>query len=204
MIFDKKHFNRVFEKEGWGYSTSEYEQVKYARQLEAIKKWSPQPERILEIGCAEGLFTSMLAEAFPNARILGLDFSNLAMTKARENCTCRNIELLEADIIETFRQRKLPGKFDVIVQSESLYYLFPRLLTQWFLFGYFRQLSGALKASGIFLTTNGISSVTRYLMELYYTIIKRDCHPVHSAQYTEWNEFRNKQFTYDLKVFRHD
>lgn len=203
MVFSKNYFNNVFKNEGWHYSTSEYERVKYLRQIEAIKQWGPQPGRILEIGCAEGIFTLQLARTFPEAVITGVDFSSLALQKARENC-CRssNLEFLEGDIIDIFRQKKLSsGQFDVVIQSESLYYLFTRLLMKKFLAGYFNQLVGMLNDGGIFLTSNGISGVTKYLLEIYYWILKKDCDLVYSAQYREWNDLRKKHFTYDLKVF---
>lgn len=205
MIFDKRYFEKVFARDGaWGYPVSEYEKTKYSRQLEALQKYCLQPKSILEIGCAEGIHTAMIAEAFPEAKILCVDISHTAIERAEENCEgCQNIELVEADVIELLKEGKLPRKaFDIIIQSESLYYLFPRLLLRMDLVRYFREMASTLKDEGIFLTTNGITVATKYIMDLYYLILRRFYIPVFSAKYREWNEFRNKYMTYDLRIFR--
>ncbi len=52
----------------WRYSTSDYEQLKYERQLDAIKDRSPNPQRMLEIGSAEGAYTLKLARQFSSSQ----------------------------------------------------------------------------------------------------------------------------------------
>ncbi len=205
MIFNKDYFEKVFDKESpWGYSTSEYEKKKYLRQLEAIVRCCREPKNILEAGCAEGIHTAMIAQAFPGARILCVDIATQAIERAKKTCDCfKNVELMEGDIIELFSRGKLPShKFDVIVQSECLYYLFPTLLFRMDLVSYLRGMARTLTDEGIFVTSNGINAVTRNVMGIYYLILKRYCAPVFSAQYREWNEYRNKHVTYDLRVFR--
>lgn len=204
MIFDKEYFEKVFEKRGWGEPTSAYERVKYIRQMEAIKQQCRQPQQILEIGCAEGIFTHMLAQTFPQARILAVDISTQAINRARETCQSRgNVHFLEADIVEVFHRGELPGgAFDAIIQSESLYYLFPRMLMRRTLLSYFRGMTLTLKDSGIFLTSNGIGFPSNHLMNIYYYILKRSCMLDYDIRYTEWNAFRKKYLTYDVKVFK--
>lgn len=204
MIFGKRYFEKVFARSSpWGYDTSEYENAKYQRQLEAIKRYSPAPKSILEIGCAEGIHTRMLAEAFPEAKVLALDICGLAIERAKE-CCCSfpNIELVEGDIIELFRKDRLGcNRFDIIIQSESLYYLFPGLLLKMGLGNYFRGMAYALKEKGILVTANGLNVVTNFVMGTYYLALKRYCRSLHSAKYREWNEFRRKYVTYELRVF---
>ncbi|MDP2931213.1 MAG: class I SAM-dependent methyltransferase [Chloroflexota bacterium] len=204
-MFNKEYFERVFEKgNSWGYGACEYEAVKYARQLDIIRRFYPQPERILEIGCAEGAHTLMLLQAFPEARVMGIDISRLAVERARQNCAgCSNAELVEADIIELLRHGELPpAAFDVIIQSESLYYLFPRLLVQMNLVSYLRNMTRSLKSGGIFVTANGINIITRGVMGTYYSVLGKFCNPLYAAKYREWNEFRQQRLTYDVRVFQ--
>ncbi len=205
MIFNKDYFDRVFAREGgWGYAVSEYERVKYSRQLQVIQRYFPRPGRILEVGCAEGLFSAMLAEAFRRAEIWCVDISPVAVDRARQHCGCyQSFKLIEGDIIELLQRQALPRSvFDVIVQSESLYYLFPKLALQGLLVDYLKNVAGALNNGGIFVTANGISLVTKGVLAVYYRVLGRLCDTVYGVRYKEWNEFRRKRFTYELKVFR--
>jgi 2-polyprenyl-3-methyl-5-hydroxy-6-metoxy-1,4-benzoquinol methylase len=52
--------------------------VSLAREMEA--------KRILDIGCGPGFFASFLHERLPNTEYCGVDFSNYAISKARERC----------------------------------------------------------------------------------------------------------------------
>lgn len=81
-FFDEKEFNRP---DPWSFFTSEYEKKKYKRQIDVIKTFCPKPENIFEISCAEGAHTLMLAKAFPQTEILGLDISGNAISRAKEN-----------------------------------------------------------------------------------------------------------------------
>jgi SAM-dependent methyltransferase len=204
MIFGKRYFEEIFKKEDpWGYFVCEYENRKYVRQIEAIKQYSVYPQNILEIGCAEGAHTLMLARVFPGASILGIDISKIAVKRAKQNCEyCQNVNIIEADIIELFKQAHFPeNTFDVIIQSESLYYLFPKLFIQMNLIHYLRSITKIVKNNGVFVTSNQINIQTRPAMEIYYLILKHFCRLAQNSEYKEWNDIRYKYLTYDLKVF---
>ncbi len=97
----------------WGYD-SDYEQEKYRQTLALLPE---HVEDALELGCAEGVFTRMLA-----ARVRSLtaaDISPRALARARERCEpCRNVAFVQLDL---FEQQEL-GRHDLIVCSEMLYY----------------------------------------------------------------------------------
>lgn len=204
MIFGKRHFEAVFEREDpWGYFVSEYQKGKYIRQLEAIKQYSLSPQNILEIGCAEGAHTLMLARTFPGASILGVDISKTAVRRAKQNCEyCQNVTIIEADIIELLKKAHFPeNTFDVIIQSESLYYLFPKLVIQLKLINYLDSITRIMKNNGVFVTSNQFSIWSRPAMELYYLILRHLCRLVHNSEYKEWCDIKCKYLTYDVKVF---
>jgi SAM-dependent methyltransferase len=204
MIFGKRYFEERFEKEDpWRYFSCEYENRKYIRQIEAIKQYSPHPQNILEIGCAEGAHTLMLARAFPEASILGIDISGFAVKRAKQNCEyCQNVNIVEADIIELFKQDHFPeNTFDVIIQSELLYYLFPKLFIQLSLIHYLRSITKIMKNSGIFVTSNQFSIRTKPVMGIYYLILKHLGRLAQNAEYKEWHDIRCKYLTYDVKIF---
>ncbi|MFH0914135.1 MAG: methyltransferase domain-containing protein [Chloroflexota bacterium] len=84
-MFNKDYFEKVFQKaDPWEYGRSGYERANHRRQLEAVKLLYPQPGQFLEIGCAEGVFTALLANAFPQASVLGIDLSRVAVARAKE------------------------------------------------------------------------------------------------------------------------
>ena len=99
----------------WQYRSA-YEQTKYAQTLELL----PQEPigRALEIGCAEGRFTTMLAARA--GRVTAIDISELALARARERCReFANTSFECLDISWEFPS----GTFDLIVCSEVLYYM---------------------------------------------------------------------------------
>ena len=204
MIFGKRYFEEVFKKKDpWRYFSCEYENKKYFRQIEAVKQYGLHPQNILEIGCAEGAHTLMLARAFPEASILGIDISKTAVKRAKENCKCcQNVNIIEADIIKLFRQAHFPDNtFDVIIQSESLYFLFPELFIRLELINYLRYITKIMKNNGIFITSNQRSVRTRLALQTYYLILQRLCRLVHNSEYKEWYDINCKYLTYHLKVF---
>ncbi|MBI2869617.1 MAG: class I SAM-dependent methyltransferase [Chloroflexi bacterium] len=205
VVFGKSYFEKVFERQSpWSYVASTYEKGKYERQLQAIRDYAPEPRDILEIGCAEGDYTAMLARAFPESQILGVDISRTALERAERNCrSYPNVSFMEMDIIQTLRRDELPRQaFSVIIQSESLYYLFPALVLRRYVGGYFRDLAGHASEGAIFLTCNGINAVTRLVMECYYRALKRHSRQLHRAGYREWNDYRRRFTGYDMRVFR--
>lgn len=73
------------------------------------------PKKILEIGCASGHMTNLLAQLFPNSHIVGIDIYKPAVNEARKRFP--EIEFIEADA------HNLPfpkTKFDLIVSSETI------------------------------------------------------------------------------------
>lgn len=74
------------EADPWRYGTTAEEQERYALALEMVDR--NQEERrppALEIGCGEGLFTIELARRCGS--VLGLDFSAVALARARDRCS---------------------------------------------------------------------------------------------------------------------
>ncbi|MGQ9546133.1 MAG: class I SAM-dependent methyltransferase [Dehalococcoidia bacterium] len=204
MIFGKKYFEKVFKQEDpWRYFVCRYESRRYVREIEAVKQCLPHPRNILEIGCAEGAHTLMLARAFPRANILGVDISGTAVRRAKQNCKhCHNVTIIEADIVELLEKGHFPeNTFDVIIQSESLYYLLPRLIIQLNLLRYVDSIIRIMKNDGIFVTSNQFSIRTKPAMGLYYLILKHVSRLMHNCEYRECHDIKCKYFTYDVKVF---
>jgi SAM-dependent methyltransferase len=205
LRFGRKHFDRVFANEDpWHYGVSQYERTKYLRQIEAIQRFCPQPGTILEVGCAEGVFTAMLSEAFPGAKITCVDISPTAIKRAREKLEdLPNVAFIEGDAIELICGGLLhDDRFDVIIQSESLYYMFVQLVFQRKLRAYLHGIAGHVNKSMIFVTSNGINSRTTMMLWVCYRILGRLCRSEFAATYREWNDLKKRCLRYDLRVFR--
>lgn len=116
-LYGAAFFEELFHSgaDPWHYETP-YEKKKYEQTLELL----PQPRfrRALELACAEGHFTRLLA---PRAdRLLATDFSPTALRRAAARCQeHRNIEFAPLDLV---RDAFPSGRFDLIVCSEVLYY----------------------------------------------------------------------------------
>jgi len=113
---EKSYWEAVFAREDpWDYESA-YEQRKYRHTLEMIPG-DPFPE-VLELGCAEGVFTQMLAEKAEN--VLAVDISERALERAKKRCaSAANVRFQQHDIANGLPD----GAFDLIVCSEVLYYL---------------------------------------------------------------------------------
>ncbi|MBW2506491.1 MAG: malonyl-ACP O-methyltransferase BioC [Deltaproteobacteria bacterium] len=74
---------------------------------------------ILEIGCGTGNFTSMLADRFPNARIVALDFSPEMIAIARHKLNNPNLEFICAEG-EMYLHDARANSFDLVVSNGSL------------------------------------------------------------------------------------
>jgi peptidoglycan/xylan/chitin deacetylase (PgdA/CDA1 family)/2-polyprenyl-3-methyl-5-hydroxy-6-metoxy-1,4-benzoquinol methylase len=126
----------------WNYG-SEYEQIKYQRQLSLLPH--KRIGRALEVACAEGWFTERLAERVE--RLIAIDISTKALDRARRRCANRsNISFERLDIAA----ETIPPGLDLIVCSEVLYYLDDEAeLSQ-----ICRRLAGALGPGGHLLTAH--------------------------------------------------
>jgi SAM-dependent methyltransferase len=100
----------------WNYETSSYERDKYAATLGALP--AGRFARALEVGCSIGVFTELLAARCD--ALVGIDFSEQALATARKRLSGRpQVELLQA----AFPEQVPPGRWDLVVCSEVLYYL---------------------------------------------------------------------------------
>jgi glycosyltransferase involved in cell wall biosynthesis/peptidoglycan/xylan/chitin deacetylase (PgdA/CDA1 family) len=98
----------------WQYESA-YEQRKYAQTLSLLE--GQTSERALELACAEGFFTQLLAPKV--GHLTAADISHRALRRARNRCQGHcNIDFRRIDFID----EPLPHGFDLIVCSEVLYY----------------------------------------------------------------------------------
>src|SRR5262249_46364377 len=90
------------------------------RELEMIDAVSANGhfKRVLEIGCAEGLFTERLALRCDS--LLSVDISSVALARAEQRLQAhKNVQFLHWDL----RVNSIPGTFDLAVIVHALEYI---------------------------------------------------------------------------------
>jgi peptidoglycan/xylan/chitin deacetylase (PgdA/CDA1 family)/SAM-dependent methyltransferase len=143
-VHDRHHFEALFASgaDPWKYDTP-YEQTKYRQTLDLLPPGGIG--RALELACAEGHLTVQLA---PRAgTLVAADISALALARAAERCAGhRNVEYVRLDLAAD----PLPGRFDVILCGEVLYFMGDREKLE----AVARKLAAALEPDGHLLLTH--------------------------------------------------
>jgi 2-polyprenyl-3-methyl-5-hydroxy-6-metoxy-1,4-benzoquinol methylase len=138
------------EVDPYGFSR-DLEQFRFRRALEMLSETEQRGRfgRVLEVGCAEGMFTEMLAPYCQ--RLLAVDLSRIALDRARLRCSSlANVEFSEWDV----RRDPLQGPFDLIVATGVLEYI-QRPAT---LRAVRKKLTEALRSGGYLLLGNTVTT----------------------------------------------
>lgn len=116
----ERELARAFQEEDpWEYGTANGAR-RFARELEVIDSIAPRGgvHRALEIGCAEGHFTQLLAPRCDS--VLAVDVNSVALDRARQRCrAATNVRFQDWDL----RTDEIPGQFDLVVATSVLEYL---------------------------------------------------------------------------------
>ena len=99
----------------WGFETSAYEAAKYAATLAALPK--PRYGSAFEIGGSIGVLTERLAHRCD--RLLSVDISAIAQTRARDRC--QGLPQIRFEIMAV-PQEYPDDQFDLVLLSEVGYY----------------------------------------------------------------------------------
>ncbi|WP_181708669.1 glycosyltransferase [Chthonobacter rhizosphaerae] len=143
-VNEPAYWDAIFASEDpWNY-TSAYEVEKYRQTLEILPPG--QLGRTMEIACAEGLFTLLLAERGVE-HLLAVDISPKAIERAAERCSDRpEVEFRLFDLSSD----PFPQGMDLIICSEVLYYLRDQAQLDTFA----ARVADALKPGGCFVTAH--------------------------------------------------
>lgn len=143
-VYGRNYFETLFatQPDPWKY-TNPYEQTKYEQTLGLLP--STQIGQALELACAEGHFTAQLSPRVGS--LIAADISQVALERSAKRCAgLKNIRFVHLDLIK----EPLPGRFELIVCSEVLYYLNGRDALQAFA----QKVVEALEPGGYFLTAH--------------------------------------------------
>ncbi|MDF3313495.1 class I SAM-dependent methyltransferase [Rhodococcus sp. T2V] len=118
---DPSYFDAMYaaSPDPWGFGDRWYEQRKYALTLAALPR--PRYRRAFEPGCSIGILTAALAHRCDE--VVATDVATRALDLARARLDADGVlgrvELHQASLLDPWP----PGRFDLIVLSEVLYYL---------------------------------------------------------------------------------
>lgn len=99
----------------WRFETSPYEKAKHLRTVEALG--SRRYESALEVGCATGVLTRLLADRVET--LLSIDVSETALARGRVRCADRPSVAFARMV---FPEEAPQDTFDLVVLSEVVYY----------------------------------------------------------------------------------
>lgn len=104
----------------WNYTSNYLEILRHQREVEMLDRvrGGKRFDSALEIGCAEGVFTKILADRCDS--LLATDFSEDALSRARRRCQGdEHVSFAQIDL----RNDLLPGVFDLIVAIHVVEYI---------------------------------------------------------------------------------
>ena len=73
---------------------------------------------IADVGCGHGITTVLMAQAFPNSKIVGLDFHEASIEEARRHAATHELNNLS---FEVSTAKELPGKYDLVTIFDCLH-----------------------------------------------------------------------------------
>ena len=140
--FRRRYFDQLYSaraEDAWGYGQKPHHAERMRFAVESIPPGAI--DRAVEVGCAEGHMTRLLAQRVRS--LVALDLAAEAVRRAAANCAdLPNVEFMVADI----REGIPAGRFDLAVCSDVLLYLSPSEL--WWVI---RSLERSLGAGGCIL-----------------------------------------------------
>jgi ubiquinone/menaquinone biosynthesis C-methylase UbiE len=114
-----------------------------------------KPSQIADLGCGGGINVAKLITMFPNAKVVGFDYSNVSVKEAKK-VNSKEIEKGICSIVQG-DVSKMPfenEKFDVITAFETIYF-WPGPLTS------FKEVFRILKPGGTFMIVNEFDGISQ-------------------------------------------
>lgn len=112
------HFDRLYagDPDPWKFASSDYERDKYAATLAALPR--ARFAHAFEVGCSIGVLTKQLAARCD--AVMAVDVADAALRSAAERCAeLPHVRFARMVVPGDWA----PGRFDLILFSEVLYYL---------------------------------------------------------------------------------
>lgn len=104
----------------WGLTWRPSQRLRYQRVLATLQTIEEPLLRVMDVGCATGEFTHLMAKSVgPDGRVLGVDFTPAAIERARRRFP--DVTFVTESIFSL--GARYHGQFDLAVCLEVLYYI---------------------------------------------------------------------------------
>lgn len=113
--FDEEAFDVLIEHEDWHW----WFQSRNNLIIKLIKRFASTHERVLEIGCGNGLVTEAIAKEFPRSEIVGTEFLSAGLANARKRLPDISFEQLDARDLDGSRVFDIVCAFDVLEHIDA-------------------------------------------------------------------------------------
>lgn len=137
VMFSKTRFENRWQQEDDPFSSMQVEDPYYQLLLKLI---SQRKGSLLDLGCAEGLFTHKMAQVLESTDVVGVDISESAINRCRTNFP--NYEFYAEDMA-AFALKK---RFDLVMASQNIIYFNPDER-----FHIFRNIERMMSDDGLFI-----------------------------------------------------
>ena len=131
--------------------------------LRRVKDRGLEPRRILDYGCGEGRYISVLKKLFPRADVFGSDISDIALEIARGQNPGAKVQSMVDEGVD------LPdGYFDLVISVEVLEHVLDATFAA-------REMARVLRSGGTLLVTTPCAN--KYSLEWFYNRVTGGLEP---------------------------
>ncbi len=130
-----------------------------------IKVWCPQPSKILDLGCGDGILGRTLLDEFPTAQMIFADFSEPMLDKLRgkigtdKRATIININFSTSAWTKGVELQK---PFDIIVSGFAIHHQPDERKRE-----LYAEIFGLLNEGGLFLNLDQVSSASHSISQIF-------------------------------------
>jgi tRNA (cmo5U34)-methyltransferase len=132
--------------------------------LRVVQHFRPEPARIVDLGCGDGIVARTLLAAYPNAKAVLVDHSEPMLERARAAMTtfADRCDIVHGDLAEPMSTYAGAELFDVIVSAYAIHHLSHERKRA--LYG---EVYDQLAPGGVFVNIEHVASPTRALEEMW-------------------------------------
>lgn len=132
--------------------------------LQLIKHFTPNPRRIMDLGCGNGFLAEIVLRTYPQAHAILLDHSEAMLEQAREHVKeyMDRCQIVLGDLEDPILQYAEPGSIDCVVSGFAIHHLpHPRKKAL------YQEIYELLTPGGILVNIEHVASATAKLEQLY-------------------------------------
>lgn len=135
--------------------------------LQMVNHFTPNPKKIMDLGCGNGFLAEILLKTYPNASAILLDHSEPMVQAARMHMReyYNRCEIIRGDFSNSINEFAEPNSVDCIVSGFAIHHLSHEKKKE-----LFSEIYNLLVDGGIFINVEHTASATPEIERLYYEL----------------------------------